>query len=177
MRLGMRLAALFHPKARAFVTGRNKLLSHLAAAFQSNTSPVVWVHCASLGEFEQGRPVIEALKKELTGIKVLLTFFSPSGYEVRKQYAQADHVCYLPWDTRKNAQKFISITKPALAIFIKYEFWAHYTHELAARKITTLSVSSIFRESQLFFRPYGGFYRQILQNFTFFFVQIGRAHV
>lgn len=171
MRLGLRLAALFHPKARGFVTGRNNLLSRLATAFKSNTSPVVWVHCASLGEFEQGRPVIEALKKEFTGIKILLTFFSPSGYEVRKQYAQADYICYLPWDTRKNAQKFISITKPALVIFIKYEFWAHYTHELAARKITTLSVSSIFREGQLFFRPYGGFYRKILRNFTFFFVQ------
>lgn len=171
MRLGLRLAALFHPKARAFVTGRNNLLRRLAAAFQSNTSPVIWVHCASLGEFEQGRPVIEALKKEFTDIKILLTFFSPSGYEVRKQYAQADHVCYLPWDTRKNAQKFISITKPVLAIFIKYEFWAHYTHALAARKIPTLSISSIFREGQLFFRPYGGFYRQILRNFTFFFVQ------
>src|SRR5687768_9766376 len=169
-RLGMGLAAVFHPKARAFVTGRKKLLSRISAAFQSNTSPVVWIHCASLGEFEQGRPIIEALKKEFQ-VKILLTFFSPSGYEVRKQYAHADYVYYLPWDTRKNARKFVSITRPVLAIFIKYEFWAHYTRELAARKITTLSVSSIFRKDQLFFRSYGGFYRQILRNFSFFYVQ------
>jgi 3-deoxy-D-manno-octulosonic-acid transferase len=169
-RLGMGLAAVFHPKARAFVTGRKKLLSRISAAFQSNTSPVVWIHCASLGEFEQGRPIIEALKKEFQ-VKILLTFFSPSGYEVRKQYAHADYVYYLPWDTRKNARKFVSITRPVLAIFIKYEFWAHYTRELAARKITTLSVSSIFRKDQLFFRYYGGFYRQILRNFSFFYVQ------
>jgi 3-deoxy-D-manno-octulosonic-acid transferase len=170
-RLGMRLAAVFHPKAKAFVTGRTKLISRITADFQSNTSPVVWVHCASLGEFEQGRPIMETLKKEFPNIKILLTFFSPSGYEVRKQYEHADHVYYLPWDTQKNAQKFISTTRPILAIFIKYEFWVHYTRELAARKITTLSVSSIFRESQLFFQPYGGFYRNILKNFSFFYVQ------
>jgi 3-deoxy-D-manno-octulosonic-acid transferase len=171
LRVGMQFAALFHPKARAFVTGRKKLIHRIAADFRANTAPVVWVHCASLGEFEQGRPVIETLKAQFPGVKVLLTFFSPSGYEVRKNYDQADHIYYLPWDTAGNARKFIAATKPNLAIFIKYEFWYHFTHELTSQHITTLSVSSIFRKDQAFFKPYGGFYRRILKNFTYFFVQ------
>ena len=171
LRVGMQFAALFHPKARAFVTGRKKLIHRIATDFRTNTAPVVWVHCASLGEFEQGRPVIETLKTQFPGVKVLLTFFSPSGYEVRRNYAHADYVYYLPWDTARNARRFIAITKPNLALFIKYEFWHHYTHELASQKITTLSVSSIFRKDQTFFKSYGGFYRRILKNFTYFFVQ------
>lgn len=171
LRVGMQFAALFHPKARAFVTGRKKLIHRVEADFRTNTAPVVWVHCASLGEFEQGRPVIETLKTQFPGVKVLLTFFSPSGYEVRKNYAHADYIYYLPWDTGSNARKFIAAAKPVLAIFIKYEFWHHYTRALASRKITTLSVSSIFRKDQTFFKSYGGFYRRILQNFSYFFVQ------
>lgn len=171
LRIGMQIAAIFHPKARAFVTGRKKLLSRIANDFRSNTAPVVWVHCASLGEFEQGRPVIEKLKTQFPGVKVLLTFFSPSGYEVRKNYDQADFIYYLPWDTAHHARKFVSITRPALSIFIKYEFWYHYTRALHAQGGTILSVSSIFRKDQLFFKSYGGFYRRILKNFTFFFVQ------
>jgi 3-deoxy-D-manno-octulosonic-acid transferase len=171
LRAGMHIAALFHPKARAFVTGRKNLLSRIAEDFKSNTDMVVWVHCASLGEFEQGRPIIEAFRREFPKIKILLTFFSPSGYEIRKKYDQADYVYYLPWDTHRNAQQFLSITKPTLAIFVKYEFWHHYLHALDKHDITILSVSSIFRKNQLFFKSYGGFYRKMLKRFSHFFVQ------
>ncbi|HYG20510.1 MAG TPA: glycosyltransferase N-terminal domain-containing protein [Ohtaekwangia sp.] len=171
VRFGFYVAALFHPKSRAFVTGRKNLLSQIASDFQSNTAQVVWVHCASLGEFEQGRPVMEAIKNEFPAIKILLTFFSPSGYEVRKQYATADYVYYLPWDTPANARKFVTLTRPLLAIFVKYEFWYHYSTELRKRNATVLSISTIFRKTQLFFQPYGGFYRRILHNFSHFFLQ------
>src|SRR5688572_24885695 len=118
-----RLAALFHEKARAFVNGRINGFENMARALRNNTSPVIWVHCASLGEFEQGRPLIESIKKEWPHFKILLTFFSPSGFEVQKNYAQADFVFYLPWDTKRNAQRFITLSKPVLSIFVKYEFW------------------------------------------------------
>jgi 3-deoxy-D-manno-octulosonic-acid transferase len=171
LKAGLRLAALFHPKARSFVTGRKGLLTQIQADFGTNTASVVWVHCASLGEFEQGRPIIEALRKAFPDLKVVLTFFSPSGFEVRKNYEGAHHVYYLPWDTRKNARKFVSAIRPKLAIFIKYEFWHHYTEALASHQSTILSVSSIFRPEQLFFKPYGGFYKKILARFSYFFVQ------
>jgi len=130
LRLGYRVAALFLPKAEAFVNGRKNLVEKIQKAFQGHQGPLVWVHCASLGEFEQGRPVIESLKKEFPSVRVLLTFFSPSGYEVRKNYKEADYVFYLPWDTSSNARKFISATNPTVAIFFKYEFWYHYSTEL-----------------------------------------------
>ncbi len=170
-RAGFALAGLFHTKARTFNKGRKKLFQELTLAFKKNQSPVIWVHCASLGEFEQGRPVIEKLKTEYSDHKILLTFFSPSGYEVRKNYERADYVYYLPWDTRAHAIRFIETTKPVLAIFVKYEFWYHYTHQLYKRNIPVLSVSSIFRNNQLFFKPHGGFYRNILKRFSYFFVQ------
>ena len=170
-RVVYRLASLFNSKANAFVKGRTDLFSNLAAAFKNNPGNPVWIHCASLGEFEQGRPIIEALKKQDPSIKILLTFFSPSGYEVRKNYTQADYVFYLPWDTAQNAKRFIQITKPSLAIFIKYEFWYHYTHELKTNNIPIISASSIFRADQVFFKWYGAFFRNILKKFTHFFVQ------
>jgi 3-deoxy-D-manno-octulosonic-acid transferase len=170
-RFGYAIAGFFNPKAKAFNEGRKHFFSRLQKDFQANTSPVIWVHCASLGEFEQGRPVIEKLKQEFPDHKILLTFFSPSGYEVRKNYDQADYLFYLPWDTKKNAAKFISVSNPTLVIFIKYEFWYHYSAELKNRNIPLLSVSSIFRRDQLFFQGYGGFYRRILFNFSHFFVQ------
>jgi 3-deoxy-D-manno-octulosonic-acid transferase len=166
----LRLASPFHPKAKAFVAGRKKLFKQLSASI-TDTSPLVWIHCASLGEFEQGRPVIEALKKEFPNIKILLTFFSPSGYEVRKNYDKADYIYYLPLDTRKNAARFIALTKPVLVIFVKYEFWHYYAKELHARKIPLISISAIFRKDQIFFHRFGGFYRKILNNFSYFFVQ------
>lgn len=166
-----KLAALFSAKAKAFNHGRRHLFNNLALSFRENTAPVIWIHCASLGEFEQGRPLIEAFRNEKPGFKILLTFFSPSGYTVQKNYSQADFIFYLPWDTALNARRFISITKPALAIFVKYEFWYHYAHELKRSNIPLLSVSSIFRKSQSFFKWYGGFYRRILKDFFYFFVQ------
>jgi 3-deoxy-D-manno-octulosonic-acid transferase len=171
LRAGFRIGAFFNSKASAFVTGQKDIFSSLQSVFQGNTSRVAWIHCASLGEFEQGRPVIEALKKEFPDIRILLTFFSPSGYTVRKNYEGADAVCYLPWDTASNASRLVSIVKPSLAIFVKYEFWYHYARVLRKGEVPILSISTIFRKGQLFFKPYGEFYRGILQNFSYFFVQ------
>ena len=171
LRIGIRLASLFNPKARAFVHGRKMLFKQLYDSFNKNITPVVWFHCASLGEFEQGRPIIELLKKEYPNHKILLTFFSPSGYEIRKNYALADFVFYLPWDTASHARKFIGITKPVLAIFVKYEFWLHFAKEIHKKNIPLLSISSIFRPNQIFFQRYGKFFRSILKNFSHFFVQ------
>lgn len=171
MKFAVGAASPFHTKANAFVTGRRELWNRMSAGIKANDKPVVWIHCASLGEFEQGRPVIEKLKKEYSTVKILLTFFSPSGYEVRKNYALADYVYYLPWDTRRNAQRFIQLARPALAIFVKYEFWHHFTSELARRNVPLISISSIFRSNQIFFKPYGGFFQKTLHRFNHFFVQ------
>jgi 3-deoxy-D-manno-octulosonic-acid transferase len=166
-----RIIALFHTKARLFVSGRSDLFKKLKIALSENKNPLVWIHCASLGEFEQGRPIIESLKNQNPSLKILLTFFSPSGYEVRKNYSRADYIFYLPWDTAQNAKRFIQITKPSLAIFIKYEFWFNYTYELKKNNIPIISASSIFRPEQVFFKWYGSFFRNILKKFTHFFVQ------
>lgn len=166
-----KIAALFNAKLKTFVNGRSKIFSRLENAFLSEQSPIAWVHCASLGEFEQGRPVIEQFRKEFPTFKILLTFFSPSGYEVRKNYTQANYIFYLPWDTSSNARKFVEITQPKIAIFIKYEFWYHYSQALSKKNIPILSVSSIFRENQIFFKIYGGRFRSILKKFDHFFVQ------
>ncbi len=164
-------ASFFHSKANQFVTGRQNIFLKLRDAFLQTSSAVVWVHCASLGEFEQGRPLMELLKKIYPANKILLTFFSPSGYEVRKNYQGADFIFYLPWDTPSYARRFIEITKPVLAIFIKYEFWYNYSLELKKRNTPLLSVSCIFRSDQLFFKSYGTLFRKILDNFNWFFVQ------
>lgn len=166
-----RFSALFNTKTRLLIKGHHQLSKRIGNAFINNQSPVIWIHCASLGEFEQGRPVIEELRKSYPTFKILLTFFSPSGYEVRKNYNQADWVFYLPWDTAKNARQLIESVKPRLAIFVKYEFWFHYANELNKRGIPLLSISSIFRSQQLFFKSYGSFYRNVLSYFTHFFVQ------
>jgi len=171
LRVGFRIAALFNAKAAAFVAGQKNIFRFMESRFRDNHSPVAWIHCASLGEFEQGRPVIESIKKEFPDLRILVTFFSPSGYEVRKNYELADLVCYLPWDTHRNANRLISIVNPSLAIFVKYEFWFHYARGLSKARVPILSISSIFRKQQLFFKPYGGFYRNILKKFSHFFVQ------
>lgn len=171
LRTGYLVAGVFNDKARAFNAGRKNFFREFQKKLSADTAPLIWVHCASLGEFEQGRPVMEKLKAEFPSHKILLTFFSPSGFEIRKNYDRADYVFYLPWDTRKNAIRFIETAKPVLAIFIKYEFWFHYTTELKKKNTPVLSVSSIFRSNQLFFKSYAGFYRKILLNFNHFFVQ------
>jgi len=171
LRLVYLLASTFHAKARLFVTGRKGLFKKIKTSLAENKDPVVWVHCASLGEFEQGRPIMEAFKSEYPQHKILLTFFSPSGYEVRKTYTGADYIFYLPWDTVRNARQFIQLTRPALAIFVKYEFWYHYAAELKRNSIPVISASCIFRPEQAFFQWYGSFFRRILKNFNHFFVQ------
>nr|WP_253906586.1 glycosyltransferase N-terminal domain-containing protein [Chitinophaga sp. SYP-B3965] len=133
--------------------------------------PVIWVHAASLGEFEQGRPVLEELRQQYPGFRILLTFFSPSGYQVRKDYKGADYVCYLPLDTPENARRFLSAVQPKLAIFIKYEFWYHYLSGLNARNVPVLLISGIFREHQIFFKWYGGLFRKLLKGMDHLFVQ------
>jgi 3-deoxy-D-manno-octulosonic-acid transferase len=165
-----RIVSLFNVKAKAFVTGRKNLLKRLQLDLGDVTS-IIWIHSASLGEFEQGRPIIEKLKKQHPGHKILLTFFSPSGYEVQKNYPLADYIYYLPLDSPSNAKKFVSIVKPVVAIFIKYEFWYNYCQELKQNDIPIVSISSIFRPDQLFFKSYGEFYRRILFTFSHFFVQ------
>ncbi|MBR5102223.1 MAG: 3-deoxy-D-manno-octulosonic acid transferase [Muribaculaceae bacterium] len=131
----------------------------------------VWVHAASLGEFEQGRTLIELIKREHPQVNIVLSFFSPSGYEVRKGYEHADVVCYLPFDTPKNAKRFINLVNPSMAIFVKYEFWGNYLSELKKRNVPTFIVSAIFRPKQIFFRPWGGTFRKMLGCFTTLFVQ------
>lgn len=170
-RTAIALAAPFNHKAKLMQQGRERQFARLQEALQENKAPLAWFHCASLGEFEQGRPVIEAFREEFPEYKVLLTFFSPSGYEVRKNYAGADYIFYLPLDSAANARKFLGITQPKLAVFVKYEFWHYYLQELQHRRIPVLSVSAIFRQEQVFFKSYGGFYRNILRRFTHIYTQ------
>jgi 3-deoxy-D-manno-octulosonic-acid transferase len=166
-----RLLALFNPKARKWVQGRQQLFTRLQQAFQQEKRPVVWMHCASLGEFEQGRPILEELKKSHPQAAILLTFFSPSGYEIRKNYEGADYIFYLPMDAPSHARLFFDIAQPQLVLFVKYEYWFYYLREAWQRKVPLLLVSGIFRPKQAFFQWYGHFYRQMLANFTHFFVQ------
>jgi len=170
----IRIAALFNPKARKWIHGRRGIFEELKQKIPDERfakSFYVWVHAASLGEFEQGRPIIEEIKQQYPDTKIILTFFSPSGYEIRKDYEGADIVCYLPADTPRNARRFLDIVQPDLAIFIKYEFWYNYLNTLKLRHTPTLLVSAIFREKQIFFRPYGKFFKRMLTCFEHIFVQ------
>lgn len=169
----MRLAAFFNPKARQWVRGRHNLIDRLSAELPAliQGRPVAWFHAASLGEFEQGRPVIEAFRARYPDYFIFLTFFSPSGYEVRKNYAQADYITYLPNDTPSNARHLVALLRPELAFFIKYEFWYHYLHELHRVGAAVFSFSALFRPNQLFFKPYGSFYRRLLGYFDAILVQ------
>lgn len=171
----IRIASLFSPKAKLFIKGRKNLSQRLRKSFSSNEAPVAWFHCASLGEFEQARPLIENFVRSFPAYKVLLTFFSPSGYEIRKDYKLADWVYYLPLDYPSEARKFIEIVDPKIAFIIKYEFWYNLLKTAAEKDIPIISVSSIFREDQLFFKPYGQFTRKVLSYFTHFFVQDERS--
>jgi 3-deoxy-D-manno-octulosonic-acid transferase len=165
------VARPFSPKIAAFLNGRKNLFLQLKNSFKENQNPVFWIHCASLGEFEQGRPLIEKFRKQYRDYKILLTFFSPSGYDVRKNYEHADFIFYLPLDTQKNAEQFIKIVKPTRVVFVKYEFWHHYISQLKRKNIPIISISAIFRKNQTFFKPLGSFFRNILFNFTYIFVQ------
>lgn len=168
--LAASIAALFNKKVRSMVVGQRETFQKLRNSFD-HTQNYIWVHAASLGEFEQGRPLIERIRKEHPEYKVLLTFFSPSGYEVRKNYDGADIICYLPFDTPCNARKFLKLAPVKMAFFIKYEFWRNYIGALYKRGIPVYSVSSIFRKEQIFFRWYGKGYARCLHHITHFFVQ------
>lgn len=168
--LGIKIASWFNTKAAQWINGRKNLLEKLQSQIDGK-HPIIWMHCASLGEFEQGRPLLETIKRDYPHYKLLITFFSPSGYEIRKNYADADWIYYLPIDTKSNATRFINIVKPKLVIFVKYEFWYHYLNELHQQKIPILLISAIFRKESIFFKAYGGFYRKILTFFTHIFVQ------
>tara|TARA_R110002126_G_scaffold366_10_gene2509 strand:- start:2020 stop:3312 length:1293 start_codon:yes stop_codon:yes gene_type:complete len=168
--LFLKLIALFHPKIKLFVDGRKEVMSYLKKNISEGDS-IIWVHTASLGEFEQGLPIIEQLKKNYPEYRILVTFFSPSGYEVKKNTAAADLVTYLPMDTKKNAIKFLDLVNPKLVIFVKYEIWPNYLRALSQRNIPTLLISALFKENQIYFKSYGGFMRKALHNFTHIFVQ------
>ncbi len=170
--LFIRLASPFNEKARLWANGRKSWKKHLAQKID-NSQSYIWFHCASLGEFEQGRPVIEEIKKQFPEYKILLTFFSPSGYEIRKNYDLADVVAYLPADTKSNAQAFFDIVRPEKIFFVKYEFWYFYISECQKRRIPLYVISAIFRKKQIFFKSteWGKWYRKILSSVTHFFVQ------
>jgi len=163
------LVSFFNKKAKLFVDGRKNVFEELSNI--DNNNKLAWFHCASLGEFEQGRPLIERFKKDYPTYKILLTFFSPSGYEIRKNYKNANYITYLPIDTPKKAKKFISLVKPNIVFFVKYEFWYNFIKEINNNKIPFYVVSSIFRENQIFFKWYGKWYRKALFNVNRFFVQ------
>jgi 3-deoxy-D-manno-octulosonic-acid transferase len=170
MLFGIAIASLFDKKVRKMWHGERKAFSTLKEKVDPHAK-YVWVHAASLGEFEQGRPLIERIRRDHPEYKILLTFFSPSGYEVRKDYKGADIVTYLPIDTIANALRFLRLVRPVMAFFIKYEFWYNYLHILRHRGVPVYSVSSIFRPGQIFFRWYGKKYSHVLRCITHFFVQ------
>jgi 3-deoxy-D-manno-octulosonic-acid transferase len=169
--LAIHIASLFNGKAKLWLSGRKNIFIKLQLAFENRANETIWFHCASLGEFEQGRPLIEKYKSLYPKTKILLTFFSPSGYEIRKSYAGADYVFYLPLDTPGNAKRFIEIVKPKAAFFVKYEFWFNYLNELKGSNIPTYLVSGVFREDHYFFKSTGGWFRKQLSSFTYFFLQ------
>lgn len=166
----LKLVTNFNPKLKLFVDGRKNVFSQLQQQI-SDQDKIIWVHTASLGEFEQGLPIIEKLKITYPNYKILVTFFSPSGYEVKKNTPVADLVLYLPLDTKKNAEKFITLAQPKLAIFVKYEIWPNYLRALKKQEVPTLLISAIFKKRQLFFKGFGGFMRQGLRTFEHIFVQ------
>jgi 3-deoxy-D-manno-octulosonic-acid transferase len=167
---GLKVIALFRPKIDLFVSGRKQTFAQLGEKLSPNKK-TIWMHVASLGEYEQGLPVLERLRQNYPAHQILLTFFSPSGYEVKKNTTAADAVVYLPMDTLSNAKRFLERTDPELAIFVKYEIWPNYLSELKKRNVPTFLVSAIFSKRQVYFKPFGGFMRKSLRTFAHFFVQ------
>jgi 3-deoxy-D-manno-octulosonic-acid transferase len=174
LRFSSRFLALFNSKAALWVIGQKDWKPKLREATKGWDTPV-WMHCASLGEFEQGRPVLEEIRKRSPAVKIILTFFSPSGYEIRKNYSGADFICYLPADTRQNASDFLEIVNPGLVFFVKYEFWNNYISLMHRSGIPLFLISAIFRPGQHFFSWYGSFFRNMLKKFTIIFVQDKRS--
>ena len=187
-KIGIRLVAPWNVKARAWLDGRKGIFERIGAEMRSDESvagaafagasvvgsadsPVVWMHCSSLGEFEQGRPVIEGLRRVTPGIRIVLTFFSPSGYTAKKDYAGADHIFYLPLDSPGNARRFVDLVKPTVVLWVKYDYWYYFLAELRKRKIPLLLISGVFRPDQPFFRWYGRLHRYMLECFSHLFVQ------
>lgn len=168
---GVKLASLRHPKARKMVAGHREVFTRLKQAVDSWREPVVWLHAASLGEFEQGRPLLEMLRREHPEKRIVLSFFSPSGYEVRKDWKGADAVVYLPFDTPRNVRRFLDIIRPEKAIFVKYEFWRNYLYALWNRNVPTYLISAVFRRDQAFFRRSSAWYRQWLKLYSHIYVQ------
>ena len=165
------IISVFHSKAKRWNYGQKHVWEGLESAFENNNKPVAWFHTASMGEFEQGKPIIDAFSNEYPDYFILVTFFSPSGYEVRKNVLGIDYVSYLPFDGASNSQRFLDLVRPSMVFFVKYEFWYFYLRELKNRNIKTILVSAIFRKNQLFFKWYGGFFRKILGSFDQLFVQ------
>ena len=176
------MASLWNRKAKLWLKGRKNIFERLRSELLTPAAPaaslrrpkdsgLIWMHCSSLGEFEQGRPVLEKIRTDYPGLKILLTFFSPSGYEIRKNYPGADYVFYLPIDSAGNAKRFFDIVNPGLVLFVKYEYWYYYLRECNKRNIPLLMISGIFRENQPFFKWYGGLHRNMLGCFTHFFLQ------
>ncbi len=170
----IRVYGLINEKAGKWVAGRKNWRRHITNILRPGEQRI-WIHCSSVGEFEQAKPIITALREEYPAYKILVTFYSPSGYEANKNNALADYVFYLPMDGRRNAARFIDLVEPKLVLFIKYEFWYHYLATLHKRGIPTLLVSGAFRQGQPFFKWYGGFFRSMLQHFTFFYLQDERS--
>lgn len=167
---GMRIASPWHRKARLTVQGQARTMDYLKQTLDPQGG-YIWIHTASLGEFEQGRPLIEKIREENPEARILLSFYSPSGYEVRKDYDKVDAVCYMPMDTPKRVKAFLDVVKPKMAIFVKYEFWGNFLSELKNLKVPTYIISAIFRPSQSFFKPWGGMFRKMLNCFTHLYVQ------
>ena len=174
-KISARLISPWNKKAKLWLEGRKDIFSKIEASGIMNQSSIIWMHCSSLGEFEQGRPLIEDIRKKFPSYKILISFFSPSGYEVRKNYEGADYIFYLPTDSAANAKRFIKTIRPKLVLWVKYEYWFYFLEELKREKIPTLLISGIYREEQVFFRWYGGLYRKALHSFTHFFVQTANA--
>lgn len=171
--LAINCVAWFNPKAKKWVNGRKHFWKNFDKTFHLKNP--YWFHCASLGEFEQARPLIERIKIKEPQAEILITFFSPSGYNVRKDYEQADYVCYLPIDSPKNAKRFVKAVKPKNVFFIKYEFWFNYMSEIKSNHISFYLISGVFRKKQVFFKWYGGWFKKQLNAFTFFFLQDKRS--
>jgi len=168
----LKIASNFHPKAKKWMDGRKNYFEHLKSSIHSKKQGKrIWMHVSSLGEFEQGRPVVENLLQKFPQLELIVTFFSPSGYELRKNYDKADYVFYLPLDTKKNARSFLEIVNPDLVLFVKYDFWFHFLNESQQKNIPTFLISALFHKQQSFFKWYGGIFRKILKNFTYVFVQ------